>query len=105
MRYMETPLYEKIYLNLLNQIETGQLKPRDQVPTEKELADQYQVSRITSKKALEKLVQIGAIERIRGRGSFVPNTLPDFGAISPKSNSEQSDHLNQEMNELIGLII
>jgi GntR family transcriptional regulator, arabinose operon transcriptional repressor len=102
---METPLYEKIYLNLLNQIETGQLKPRDQVPTEKELADQYQVSRITSKKALEKLVQIGAIERIRGRGSFVSNTLPDFGAISPKSNSEQSDHLNQEINELIGLII
>ncbi|MBT2698566.1 substrate-binding domain-containing protein [Bacillus sp. ISL-40] len=102
---METPLYEKIYLNLLNQIETGQLKPRDQVPTEKELADQYQVSRITSKKALEKLVQIGAIERIRGKGSFVSNTLPDFGAISPKTNSEQRDHLIQEMNELIGLII
>ncbi|WP_160725028.1 GntR family transcriptional regulator [Bacillus sp. USDA818B3_A] len=102
---METPLYEKIYLTLLNQIETGQLKPRDQVPTEKELADHYQVSRITSKKALEKLVQIGAIERIRGRGSYVSEILPDFGSISPKTNLDQRDHLNQERNQLIGLII
>ncbi|MBT2658596.1 substrate-binding domain-containing protein [Bacillus sp. ISL-18] len=102
---METPLYEKIYLNLLTQIETGQLKPRDQVPTEKELADQYQVSRITSKKALEKLVQIGAIERIRGKGSYVSQTLPDFGTIHPRTQSEQSDPGIQEMNALIGLII
>ncbi|MBM7652212.1 GntR family transcriptional regulator [Neobacillus cucumis] len=102
---METPLYEKIYLNLLNQIETGQLKPSDQVPTEKELADRYQVSRITSKKALEKLVQIGAIERIRGRGSYVSKTLPDFGTINPKTHFEQGDYPNREVNGLIGLII
>ncbi|MEH7308617.1 GntR family transcriptional regulator [Neobacillus drentensis] len=102
---METPLYEKIYLNLLKQIETGQLQLRDQVPTEKELADQYQVSRITSKKALDKLVQIGAIERIRGKGSFVSDTLPDFGALVPKNDDEQSVRQGQAVNGLIGVII
>lgn len=102
---MEIPLYEKIYLNLLKQIETGQLQPRDQVPTEKELADQYQVSRITSKKALDKLVQIGAIERIRGKGSYVSNTLPDFGTLFSKNDDEQSDRQRQPVNGLIGVII
>ncbi|MGG3470412.1 substrate-binding domain-containing protein [Neobacillus pocheonensis] len=102
---METPLYEKIYLNLLKQIETGQLQPRDQVPTEKELADQYQVSRITSKKALDKLVQIGAIDRIRGKGSYVSDTLPDFGALVPKNDDEQIVRQSQAVNGLIGVII
>ncbi|MFP5113906.1 GntR family transcriptional regulator [Bacillaceae bacterium C204] len=102
---MEIPLYEKIYLNLLKQIETGQLQPRDQVPTEKELADQYQVSRITSKKALDKLVQIGAIERIRGKGSYVSNTLPDFGTLVQKNDDEQNHRQSQPVNGLIGVII
>ncbi|XJZ26700.1 GntR family transcriptional regulator [Bacillota bacterium Lsc_1132] len=102
---METSLYEKIYLNLLNKIKDGQLKPNDQVPTEKELADQYKVSRITSKKALDKLVQIGAIERIRGKGSFVSTSLPDFALLDQKNHLEQSNSLNQGLNGVIGLII
>ncbi|MBM7691613.1 DNA-binding LacI/PurR family transcriptional regulator [Peribacillus deserti] len=102
---MELPLYEKIYLDLLNQIETEQLKPGDQLPTEKELANQYQVSRITSKKAVEKLVQIGAIERIRGRGSYVSKTIPDLGTLDAKSKSAQRDLPEEEPNGLIALII
>ena len=102
---MEIPLYEKIYINLLNQIETGKIQPGDQVPTERELADQFQVSRITSKKALDKLVQIGAIERIRGKGSYVSMTLPDFGTVDSKNQLEQREHQDQDVNGLIGLII
>src|SRR5262245_36922522 len=102
---METPLYENIYLNLLKQIETGQLQPKNQVPNEKEFADQYQVSRITSKKALDILMQTGAIERIRGKGSYVSNTLPDFGTFVPKNDDEQSARQSQAANGLIGVII
>ncbi|WP_026691912.1 GntR family transcriptional regulator [Peribacillus kribbensis] len=102
---MELPLYEKIYLDLLNQIETEQLKPGDQLPTEKELASQYGVSRITSKKAVEKLVQIGAIERIRGKGSYVSDRLPDVSAFRKKSSSAPSEFPEDEPNGLIALII
>ena len=48
---------------LLAEIESGRLRPGDRVPSEKELAAQFHASRITSKKALEKLALEGIIER------------------------------------------
>lgn len=65
------PLYQTILNDLKKQIETGQLRPTDQVPTEKELSERYKVSRITSKRALTELELAGLITRIRGKGSFV----------------------------------
>ncbi|TDL83088.1 GntR family transcriptional regulator [Peribacillus frigoritolerans] len=65
------PLYLKVYNLLLNQIQSGKLKLGDKVPSEKELADQFQVSRITTKKALDLLSEENYIERIQGKGSFV----------------------------------
>jgi GntR family transcriptional regulator of arabinose operon len=102
---MDMPLYEKIYLDLLNQIQTGVLKPNDRVPSEKELADQYQVSRITSKNALEKLAQTGLIERIRGKGSYVSAAKPDFSKLEQvlKQKTNEADMI-QESNGLIGMI-
>ncbi|WP_145517913.1 GntR family transcriptional regulator, partial [Staphylococcus warneri] len=41
------------------------------VPSEKELAQQYGVSQITSKNALNGLVEEGLIVRFRGKGTFV----------------------------------
>ncbi len=78
---MEQPLYKQLYSSLLEEIKTGKLKSGDRVPSEKELADQFKVSRITSKKALETLVQAGLIERARGRGSFVAGHLPDLKQV------------------------
>lgn len=68
---MKAPLYDQLYTFILGQITSGQLKPGDRVPSEKELAEQFNVSRITSKRALEKLFQDKVIERIQGKGSFV----------------------------------
>lgn len=64
------PLYLDIYKQLLKNIEDGKY-PNGKLPTEKETAEQYQVSRITTKKAFELLVGQGYIRRIPGRGSFV----------------------------------
>ena len=72
---MTEPLYEQIYKNILTNIETGQLKPGDRVPSEKELSTQYNVSRITSKRALQILDQQGLIDRARGKGSFVSQNV------------------------------
>jgi DNA-binding LacI/PurR family transcriptional regulator len=102
---MDLPLYEKIYIDLFNQIKSRQLKSNDRVPSEKELANQYEVSRITSKKALEKLAQIGLIERIRGKGSFVATSLPDFAVLEQPNKEEQSEDTNEEPIGLIGLIL
>ncbi|MCM3783192.1 GntR family transcriptional regulator [Neobacillus mesonae] len=76
---MSQPLYQQIITSLLQEIDTGRLLPGDQVPSEKELTDKYQVSRITAKKALDLLADEGVIVRIRGKGSYVnsPETLAD----------------------------
>ncbi|UOF88717.1 GntR family transcriptional regulator [Fodinisporobacter ferrooxydans] len=102
---MDTPLYEKIFLELLEQIRSGILKPNDRVPSEKELADQYQVSRITSKKSLEKLAQLGVIERIRGKGSYVSDSLPDLTKLEQPGTQSQSLETEKNPNGLIGVII
>lgn len=41
------------------------------LPTEKELTEQFFVSRITARKALNHLAEIGVVVRISGRGTFV----------------------------------
>lgn len=64
-------LYKKIYHFIKEQIESGRLQIGDRLPTEKELSEQFSVSRITSKRALVELEQEGLITRSRGKGSFV----------------------------------
>lgn len=71
---MNQPLYRKIYDDLEKAILSGEFPSGSQLPTEKELSDTYQVSRITSKRALTELEQSGFISRIRGKGSFVKNS-------------------------------
>ena len=65
------PLYKKIIDDLVKDIKNGVYKENDQLPTELELSEKYQVSRITSKRALTELEALGMISRTRGKGSFV----------------------------------
>ncbi len=105
---MKTPLYEQLSAYVLDQVGSGRLKPGDRVPSEKELAEQFNVSRITSKKALERLVLAGVIERVRGRGSFVANKLPDLAHIdlSHRSKSSAADAPRRTNGRrIIGLIV
>ncbi|WP_029192699.1 GntR family transcriptional regulator [Paenibacillus harenae] len=65
------PLYKQIQVDILGQIKAGKLRPGDRVPSEKELAEHYRVSQITSKNALIGLADEGVLVRIQGKGTFV----------------------------------
>lgn len=65
------PKYHIVKMDLLNRINTQEFKSGDKLPSEQELTQQYDVSRITIRKALEYLVQDGVIYRVQGKGSFV----------------------------------
>lgn len=86
---MEAPLYEQIYGFVYKQITTGQLKAGERVPSEKELAEQFNVSRITTKKALESLAQEGLITRMRGKGSFVSEANTGHLQKNPAERAEK----------------
>lgn len=77
-------LYKKIYHFIKEQIASGLLQIGDRLPTEKELSEQFSVSRITSKRALVELEQEGLITRSRGKGSFVAEKQ----VTSPEANED-----------------
>lgn len=79
---MSKPLYKQIIEELLTAIETGQLAENAQLPTEKELSQTYNVSRITSKRALTELENQGLIYRIQGKGSYVQKQKPKKKKVS-----------------------
>jgi GntR family transcriptional regulator len=65
------PLYHQIMLALQRQIEEGILGEGDQLPSERELADQLRVSRMTVRQAVRSLVRSGYCYGARGKGVFV----------------------------------
>ena len=68
---MHQPMYQKIKEDIMHQIKTNLLLPGDRLPTEHQLMEHYQVSRITVSKALGELKNEGVIERFPNKGSFV----------------------------------
>jgi DNA-binding LacI/PurR family transcriptional regulator/DNA-binding transcriptional regulator YhcF (GntR family) len=85
------PMYEKIFEEVKRRIATKQYEAGERIPSEKELADEYGVSRITSKKALEMLAAERLIVRKPGRGSFVADPEVDFAdsAANPDRGAGQ----------------
>ncbi|WP_274362889.1 GntR family transcriptional regulator [Paenibacillus thermotolerans] len=66
-----TPLYKQIRAYILKQIHDNVWKPDQQIPSEHELAEQFQVSRVTVRGALKELAEENIIYRMRGKGSFI----------------------------------
>ena len=71
----DIPLYVQLEQILRSQIMTGELLPDKRIPTEKELAEIYQVSSITVRQAIMRLVQEGLLLRKQGKGTFVRKSL------------------------------
>ena len=65
------PKYLQIANHIREQILRGDLQPGDEVPSERQLADEWKVARPTATKALQALRQQGLVETRPGMGTFV----------------------------------
>ena len=77
---------------VLREAALTELAPGDRIPTEQELCEQYQVSRITVRQAIASLVREGVLARQRGRGTYVlpPKTAePLDDQVDPVGQAEQ----------------
>lgn len=72
-RNSKLPLYKQIKKLILQEIYKN-MKEGDILPIESEMEKQYQVSRITVRKAIDELVLEGIIFKEQGRGTFVKST-------------------------------
>jgi GntR family transcriptional regulator len=64
-------LYVEIKNYILKQIESRNLKAGDKIPTERDLMDLFNVSRMTVRHALDLLVNSGILIRMVGKGTYV----------------------------------
>jgi GntR family transcriptional regulator len=65
------PLYQELQRALRKAIDSRLLGPDDALPSERDLAADFAVSRITVRKALDGLVADGLLVRRQGAGNFV----------------------------------
>ncbi|WP_019893464.1 GntR family transcriptional regulator [Allobaculum stercoricanis] len=65
------PLYLQIEADIKNNILSKKYKPGEKLPTENVLSEQYEVSKITIRKAIQKLSDEGFVKKVQGKGTFV----------------------------------
>lgn len=78
MTAVAKPRYQQLKDLIIGRISNGDLGPRDRVPSENDLVESMNVSRMTANRALRELTDEGYVDRIAGRGTFVS----DFRARS-----------------------
>ena len=97
------PLYQQIYDEIKDAIEKGVYAPKERIPSELELAEQYEVSRITVRRAVEELCSDGYLVKQQGRGTFVAtphinrqfhaSTLQTFTALCADNGMKAGAHV------------
>ncbi|MCF0230118.1 MAG: GntR family transcriptional regulator [Parasporobacterium sp.] len=71
MRYTGIPKYLEVKNQLSEKIDDGVYPVGEMIPTENELMESFNVSRITIRRALAELEAEGYIYRLQGKGTFV----------------------------------
>lgn len=87
-----TSLHRQLYLTLRGRIVSGELRKGAALPTEESLCEEFQVSRITVRRALGDLAAQGYVERRHGRGTFV---IHSAAAVRPQPTLGFIDDLRQ----------
>lgn len=90
------PIYYQLQELLVGKIESGELSPGDKLPSENELAAQYDISRNTAQKALRALVTWGLAQRIQGKGTFVSNKSVTFSITASLGLSSEIIGMNKQ---------
>lgn len=66
-----TPFYLQLKRFIEGQVASGALPPHSRIPSERELSEQYGISRMTARRALLELTREGLIYTSVGKGTFV----------------------------------
>lgn len=90
---MTEPLYKRIIEDLEIKIRK-EMKPNEKLPSERQLLEQYHVSRNTIRLALANLEERGIIYRLHGKGTFVSTTYLN------KTNLSSMYSFSDEMRQM-----
>jgi GntR family transcriptional regulator, frlABCD operon transcriptional regulator len=66
-----TPLYDQVKRLILGDLKTGRYRSGTYLPSETDLCEHYQVSRITLRRSVSELCSEGYLKRVHGKGTLV----------------------------------
>lgn len=100
----EVPLFEQLEALMRSRIERRIYAPGDKIPSEFELSEQFSISRMTVRHALDRLVLEGLIIRKPGKGAFVakakldinPTTIFSFGTAMSAAGHVVRTHVIEQ---------
>ena len=85
---MKETKYKEIYNFLKGQIQQGNYKTGEFLPSENDLCSRFLITRTTARKALDELSRENFIERLHGKGSRLKERRQSLGLLNVKGFSE-----------------
>ena len=98
------PRYAQIKTYIKNQVESGQWKVGDRVPSENKLSQDFAVSRMTARRAVQELADEHLLIRSPGLGTFVAEPQAATALLEIDDFAQQFNHSNpQYSNRILSL--
>lgn len=91
-----SPIYFQIAMKIKKIVQNGTLLPGELLPSEQEMGDYFNVSRLTMRRAVSELVQDGWLLRKKGMGTYVAD--PNVRKIIPRTLGFTSKMLAMGLN-------
>ncbi len=86
---MATAKFAEIKEYIRRHIESGEWEENTRVPSENQLAEQFDCSRMTARRALTELVEAGVLERSQGLGTFVASLKSQSSILSIRNIADE----------------
>ncbi len=96
MNHEVLPKYYRIKQQLKDLIPSWEKSGKDPIPSERELIDQFGVSRITIRRAIDELVKEGYLFRIQGKGTYVETDHKNQNLINITSCASEIQALGMQ---------
>lgn len=92
----KVPVYIEMHNKIRQRIITNDWKKGDKIPSERDLAEEFKVSRMTARQAVSSLVEEGLLERRRGSGTFVASEKVREKLVGIPSFTETIERLGKK---------
>lgn len=99
MNTAQSPSFQPLYLQirelLTRSLDAGEWKPGDAIPSEFELADRYNVSQGTVRKALDVLAAENIVVRRQGKGTYVATHTEEISSVFRFLRIRRDDEIDE----------
>ena len=94
------PIYYQIKERIKGWIVEGEFTPGAKIPSENELSEMFEVSRLTVRQAVSQLTQEGFLYRKRGEGTFVTDNEGLINSLSLELTGFMNDLFYYQISQI-----